>query len=357
MFPVMCACFIFAARDVTDTSQIIFLLIMSVAEFLYLPQAWPYMSLFVRVTAFTAVVLPYVFLYLACAVDPGYVTPDTHAYYMTLYPYDHALFHPGHECRTCRFLKPARSKHCSVCKRCVAKSDHHCIFINSCVGYGNQHYFLLLLLTTAVLTLYGAILGTSILGDKIRLQEPRWSVWPPKQMTWSRYFLFLGWGIQRNSKLGSTTLLALFITPLVWCLAIYDFYLIYCGITTNESLKWSEWAEDMRDGYVFQRHLGANRRRDPQKDPISTRWPTEPRKILVATVDGKPPNRSRLPGEGDWERLWKIKHVDNLYDAGWWDNILDVFVSDHDFGERRSGSSAGQRRFANRASANLGHPP
>jgi palmitoyltransferase ZDHHC4 len=330
---------------------------MSIGELLYLPQAWPYLSIFTKITALVAAFLPYVFLYLACAADPGYVTPETHAYYMKLYPYDHALFHPGHECRTCRLLKPARSKHCSICKRCVAKSDHHCIFINSCVGYGNQQWFLLLLLSTAILTLYGGVLGIYLMGDRIRERQPLWSVWPPKGMKYSTYFLLLGWGIQGNPKLGSTTLLALFISPLVWGLTIYSFYLVYCGITTNESLKWSEWKEDMQDGYVFQRRLMPNRRIDVRKEPLSTRWPTEPNRILVATVDGRAPKpSSRVAGEGEWEPVWKIKDVDNLYDVGWWDNLMDVFVSDYDFGRRRSASAAGPRRYTNRATAILGHP-
>lgn len=42
--------------------------------------------------------------------------------------------------------KPERSHHCSICKTCVIKYDHHCPWLNQCVGLHNERYFLLFLL-------------------------------------------------------------------------------------------------------------------------------------------------------------------------------------------------------------------
>ena len=36
-------------------------------------------------------------------------------------------------CRKCRALKPDRTHHCSTCRRCVLKMDHHCVYINKYV--------------------------------------------------------------------------------------------------------------------------------------------------------------------------------------------------------------------------------
>lgn len=38
--------------------------------------------------------------------------------------------------------KPARAHHCSECGFCVFKMDHHCPWVNNCVGHRNMKYFL-----------------------------------------------------------------------------------------------------------------------------------------------------------------------------------------------------------------------
>ena len=46
-------------------------------------------------------------------------------------------------CNKCSSFKINGAHHCSICKRCVRKMDHHCPWINNCVGENNLRYFIL----------------------------------------------------------------------------------------------------------------------------------------------------------------------------------------------------------------------
>ena len=48
---------------------------------------------------------------------------------------------------------PPRSHFCRRCKRIVLRMDHHCAFVNNCIGHGNHHYFLRLLFFAVLATL------------------------------------------------------------------------------------------------------------------------------------------------------------------------------------------------------------
>jgi ankyrin repeat protein len=56
-------------------------------------------------------------------------------------------------CVTCRIERPVRSKHCRICRRCVYRFDHHCPFINNCVGGHNYRAFIFWLLGLAAMVL------------------------------------------------------------------------------------------------------------------------------------------------------------------------------------------------------------
>ena len=45
-------------------------------------------------------------------------------------------------CSGCEGNAPPRSFHCWMCKCCILKRDHHCVFTGKCVGYSNHRYFI-----------------------------------------------------------------------------------------------------------------------------------------------------------------------------------------------------------------------
>ncbi|KAI1233612.1 hypothetical protein IHE44_0004048 [Lamprotornis superbus] len=98
--------------------------------------------------------LPYLLLagnlgcFLLCSrANPGTVTKSNAASLVKVYAYDGVLFQRGLVCPTCTVEKPARSKHCSVCRTCVHRFDHHCVWVNNCIGASNAAVFLLYLLS------------------------------------------------------------------------------------------------------------------------------------------------------------------------------------------------------------------
>lgn len=66
-------------------------------------------------------------------------------------------------CSYCQLIKSPTSFHCQQCNRCVDLFDHHCPFLNNCLGLRNYKYFL------TFVTSYFLFLVT-MLGELIRNQ-------------------------------------------------------------------------------------------------------------------------------------------------------------------------------------------
>jgi len=59
-------------------------------------------------------------------------------------------------CDKCKFKRPARAHHCSVCNHCVLQYDHHCGWLNACIGLHNFRHFI----GTVLFLIFGCLYGT-----------------------------------------------------------------------------------------------------------------------------------------------------------------------------------------------------
>merc|ERR1719418_143202 len=61
-------------------------------------------------------------------------------------------------CTRCEMYRPPRAHHCRICQHCIKRMDHHCPWINNCVGEKNQKYFIQFLIYVGLLSAYASSL-------------------------------------------------------------------------------------------------------------------------------------------------------------------------------------------------------
>ncbi|KAI9702851.1 MAG: palmitoyltransferase swf1 [Candelina mexicana] len=216
-----------------------------------------------------------------------------------------------------------------------------------------------MLFFTGVLLSYGAYLAYIILSSLLQRTIPstapgqHWSI----GKSWNAYFQFWAWAIVYYVRIGFVGLLALMCSPLAWGLLGYHLYLIWAGMTTNESVKWSDLREDIDDGLVLIRRKMGNSSAVPADHIITSTttrpeyyprewededeeqdclpdediepkvaWPVSTSQVVVRTYNGgSPPPLSRLQREQGWRRVNGLQEIENIYDLGFWDNFLGIF--------------------------------
>lgn len=119
-------------------------------------------------------------------------------------------------CPDCCVIRTSRSRHCSVCNHCIERFDHHCPWINNCVGVRNHNYFILYIyfqLFTVAISLAQALHAMVIKGegdhfDRINIDYFTWQLGLGKDDT-----LFY------TMTIADVTISGFFIIPL--CILVY----------------------------------------------------------------------------------------------------------------------------------------
>lgn len=77
---------------------------------------------------------------------------------------------------------PDCTKHCKLCDLCIKDYDHHCLFLNRCIGRGNHRLFLFFILSMVIAHLLFVAMAIAYLLDQI----------PPGGQSLSRWLTLLG---------------------------------------------------------------------------------------------------------------------------------------------------------------------
>eukprot|EP01056_Protomagalhaensia_sp_Gyna25_P003035 Protomagalhaensia_sp_Gyna_25__3034@NODE_279_length_4065_cov_305_284401_g214_i0_p1_GENE_NODE_279_length_4065_cov_305_284401_g214_i0NODE_279_length_4065_cov_305_284401_g214_i0_p1_ORF_typecomplete_len357_score16_06DHHC/PF01529_20/3_7e02DHHC/PF01529_20/6_9e29Tmemb_9/PF05434_11/44Tmemb_9/PF05434_11/9_5_NODE_279_length_4065_cov_305_284401_g214_i015402610 len=152
------------------------------------------------------------------------------------------------QCRTCKIPRPGRSKHCRFCGACCCKYDHHCIWVNNCVGLLNWRLFLGFLMANWSLCLYGSYLIPLMIGTEISRMD-----------LWNAYFInkygykvkitktkMADWIVSRHPTLVCLTLICVIFAILLTAFILFHLYLhLWLKKTTNESAKTVKDGKDL----------------------------------------------------------------------------------------------------------------
>ncbi|KAL0005777.1 hypothetical protein SO802_013338 [Lithocarpus litseifolius] len=277
------------------------------SSFSYIPGY--YLSGVHRYTSLLAVGIGVLLFLLTSFSDPGTVKAENVSQYISAYPYDNVIYSEK-ECSTCKIPKPARSKHCSICDRCVARFDHHCGWMNNCIGERNTGYFMAFLLWHFLLCIYGAVTIGLILAG--RLKELR-----------VVYILTVYYGVENSflslaphvvqwllASYNTQILLMVFLAIVSLLLAGFFSYhakLCLTNTTTNETFKWQEyisWQGKINEAKASAAALKAS--------------------INGMSTEGKPP-------ESKWRAFFRKSPLEdvqvvknNIYDKGFFHNLHEI---------------------------------
>ncbi|KAH9296839.1 hypothetical protein KI387_028521, partial [Taxus chinensis] len=228
--------------------QILYLTTIGVTYFFVLKSSFSfipgyYISGIHWYTSMIAVLVGIILFTITSFSDPGTINAKNVSGYLSAYSYD-GIIYTEKQCATCKIPRPARSKHCSICDRCVARFDHHCGWMNNCIGEKNLRYFLAFLLWHFFLCLYGVVVLGAILAGEFK-ERKVYRILTVYYGIENSFLSLVPHIVQWLLNFYNTqVLLIIFLAVISLLLAGFFFYhihLVITNTTTNETFKWDSY--------------------------------------------------------------------------------------------------------------------
>lgn len=241
--------------------------------------------------------------------DPGKINSRCDMEKITVqFPYDELIFFKGMECRTCRLPKPARSKHCSVSGHCVLLFDHYCVWLNNAVGYYNYRWFFAFLVSICWTLLYGGYMCWQAIHLYMTHENMDMIT---TTSTLARWWLTITQTTYPNRITGMLLILCCFLLPVVAAFLGEHLWLIYLGVTTNESAKWDYIKYLLSQGLLY--------RSGTTYISMMCAGDWNGPAGFVRLRDGS--EYTDLRDGGDLVKIEGWDQLDNIYDDGFWNNL------------------------------------
>jgi len=227
--------------------------------------------------------------FMACMADPGVVTENNHSIYVKMFRFGPIFSYDDIQCQTCKFIKVPRSKHCSICNQCVAKFDHHCPWINGCVGLGNYKHFINFLFMNGVAFSYGTYICGTIIYRVIVNQKLFKQIFVNRatgEEFTASYSLVFHYLMATHQIVCGLFMLAVVMGFVMFLFCGWHMYLAMTNVTTNEKLKYAELESYMK--YLAKK-------KQAEQDKAKTKAKDE-----ISTLNGNPlPPTNNNSGQAD----------------------------------------------------------
>jgi palmitoyltransferase len=112
----------------------------------------------------------FISFYVINKSDPGFLEPKDNLTWLEMVKNKVNI---NDYCPYCRVKKTKKTKHCHICQKCVKGFDHHCNWIDNCVGENNKKRFVIFVIITFINLIFNIVVGIVDLTDNNVVENPQ----------------------------------------------------------------------------------------------------------------------------------------------------------------------------------------